>query len=502
MQINLLEYLEYTCRSQLRDKTAFWSGQDSVTFEQLRLSAQRIGSYLSHILTPRSPVIIFVDKNIETILSYLGVLYAGCYYVPVGLDLPKYRIEQILDTVQAQILITTTPQALEGIQFSGQLVTVQSLLETPIDRESLSQIRRAALDIDPAYVIFTSGSTGAPKGVLESHRAVIDYIDAFAQTFSIGEDEIIGNQAPLDYIAAIRDIYLPLKTGASTVLLPKRWFSLPMKLCQAIETFGITTLCWVSSALCLFADFHAFTYGGLGSIRKVFFTGSVLPNKYLRQWQQELPAAMFVNHYGPTEITASCTYYILDRPIELDDALPIGIPFRNTQILLLDEQGAPVPSGEIGEIYVAGSCLALGYYNQPERTRESFVPHPLNPIYPQTIYRTGDLGSWGPDGNLYFHGRKDFQIKHMGHRVELGEIEGLVRQIPTITDCCCLYHHEKEQIWLFYAGEGVSAKQITVFLRERLPGFMVPRKYQYLEQFPRQINGKIDLQQLKVYMDV
>lgn len=477
----------------------FQTPDDAVNFDEVYEKSRRIGSFIARRVRPGNPIVVFADKNLSTILLYLGVLYGGCYYVPIGLDLPKYRIQQILNTVKAEALFVAAKdrESVEALDFEGELFTYEEAAAAEADEEALRRIRRGALDVDPAYVIFTSGSTGTPKGVVESHRAVIDYIDAFADAFSISEGEVLANQAPLDYIAAIRDIYLPLKTGARTVLFPKSWFSMPRKLCQGLEDFGVTTLCWVASALCLFVDFKAFSHGGLSRVQKVFFTGSVLPGKYLRAWRQALPNALFVNHYGPTEITASCTYFTVQADTSLDEPLPIGVPFRNTKILVLNEAGREAGPGEIGEIYVGGSCLALGYYGQPEKTREVFVQNPLNDVYEERLYRTGDLGSWDESGNLIFHGRKDFQIKHMGHRVELGEIEGAAGEMPAMRECCCLYQEAKEQIWLFYAGEGLEVRQIARFLRERLPGFMVPRKFLALEQLPKKVNGKIDLAALK-----
>ena len=167
--------------------------------------------------------------------------------MPIDLELPKYRLKLILDTVQADIMVTdeTYLQAAEELEFTGKIISTRDMEEARECPEKLKAVRSQVMDVDPAYVIFTSGSTGIPKGVVESHRQLIDYIEAFSETFDIGEEEIFGNQSPLDYVAALRDLYLPLKTGASTVLIPKKYFSMPVRLFQYLNENKVTTICWV-----------------------------------------------------------------------------------------------------------------------------------------------------------------------------------------------------------------------------------------------------------------
>jgi acyl-CoA synthetase (AMP-forming)/AMP-acid ligase II len=206
---------------------------------------------------------------------------------------------------------------------------------------------------------------------------------------------------------------------------------------------------------------------------------------------------MFVNLYGPIEITVACTYFIVDREMSDDDKLPVGFPCRNTEILILNEQNQLTKVDEPGEICVRGSSLALGYYNNPERTSKGFVQNPLNPHYPELIYRTGDLGYWNDRGEIMFLGRRDFQIKHLGYRIELGEIEHAVLQVDGIKNCCVVYNQNKKEITLFYECEKELA---PAFIRERLtvalPKYMLPTVFNYMELMPRNPNGKIDRQKL------
>jgi D-alanine--poly(phosphoribitol) ligase subunit 1 len=235
----------------------------------------------------------------------------------------------------------------------------------------------------------------------------------------------------------------------------------------------------------------------LEALRKVFFAGEVFPTKHLNYWRRHLPGAFFVNLYGPIEISVDCTYFIVDREFADDEKLPIGFPCRNTDILILNDQNQPVSGEEPGELCVRGSSLALGYWNNPERTAQAFVQNPLNPHYPELIYRTGDLVHRSARGEIMFLGRKDFQIKHLGYRIELGEIEHAVLQVDGVRNCCVVYHQGRKEITLFFESEqNLAPATIREQLAAFLPKYMLPTVFHRLEQLPRNPNGKIDRQNL------
>lgn len=337
--------------------------------------------------------------------------------------------------------------------------------------------------------------------MVTSHQAAIDYIEAFTAISGITQEDRLGGQAPLDYVAAIRDIYLPLKTGASTVLLDKRLFSFPGELFDELDRYQVTTLCWVVSALCIPAKMNVLRSRAPSHVNKVIFTGAVMPSKYLAQWQSALPDALYLNHYGPTEITASCTYAIMDHPVHDDEVLPIGKPYRNTDIFLLNGQGQLITKpGEVGEIYVRGCGLALGYFGDPQKSAETFIQNPLHDRYRDPVYRTGDLAHYDNQGVYWFHGRMDHQIKHMGHRIELSEIEHAANSHSGVEASCCQYDEETQVIWLFYESDQVPSRELAVALREALPAFMLPRKLIGMPRLPLKDNGKIDIQALKEQM--
>ena len=225
-----------------------------------------------------------------------------------------------------------------------------------------------------------------------------------------------------------------------------------------------------------------------------------MPMKQLHVWQSVLPQAMYVNLYGPTEITCNCTYHIVNEQDKEKAVLPIGKPFKNERILLLDDQNHLISNPmEKGEICVSGTAVALGYYKNPEQTGKAFVQNPLNENWQEIIYRTGDIGYIGEDGLLYFSGRRDFQIKHMGHRIELSDIECALTAIDGVERCCCLY--EEEKILAFYEGT-MEQKLLVKELKKKLPAFMVPNHFISLEQFPLTKNGKIDRSALKKHWEV
>lgn len=500
MEITVLDWLDRTA-GRLPDKTAFIDESGILTFDELQQIARQIGSQLLKYKKDRQPVVVMSGRHRLTPACFLGVVYSGNFYAPIDATMPVARLTQILQVIQSDVMIVDRDnmKTVEKLEFRGTILILEELMEdTAVDEAGLERIRRKMSSDMPLYTIFTSGSTGVPKGVITSHYALMCYIEAVSEVLDIGEVDRLGNQSPLDYIAAIRDIYFPIKDGASTVILPKQYFAVPAKLFEALNQYQVTTLCWSTSALTIPVQMRAFEYEVPRFLKKVCFSGSVMPGRILKIWQEHLPDVLFVNQYGPTEATASCTYYVVKERVTEDTVLPIGKPYRQYRILLLDEQNQETLPGEIGEICILGPALALGYYGTPERSAQAFIQNPLNHAYRELIYKTGDLGRFREDGELEFHGRMDRQIKHLGHRVELSELERVAEEIEGVTESCALYDKEKEYLYLFYTGE-TQKKQISIEMRGKLPGFMVPRKIINLTEIPRLPNGKTDMVTLKTY---
>lgn len=495
MYTNVLEYLENEIDA---NACALSDEMESISYAQLREMAQRIGTFIAKRGDGTGhPIAVLIDRNIWSIVLFMGIVYSGNFYVPIDPTMPAKRVEMILNTLQPVLILS----AVEGKTIENQIVVPkEEALSSSIDCELLLRIRENALDTDPLYAMFTSGSTGTPKGVLISHRSVIDLVEQFAITFPFPDKPVFGNQAPLDFDVSVKDIYCSLKLGGTVQIIPKKLFSMPAQLIPYLNAHHVNVIIWAVSAMRIVSDYKIFDIHIPKYLSLVMFSGEVMPVKALNDWMEHLPQAEFVNLYGPTEITCNCTYYPVKKHFSNDEVLPIGKAFRNTTVFLLNEQNEQISEksqGVVGEICVKGTCLALGYYNNEEKTQEAFVQNPLNRFYPERIYRTGDLGYYDEEGNLFFASRKDFQIKHMGHRIELGEIEVAVNALDFIDVGCCVFDEKREKIILCYQSKEACDKLIVKELAKVLPKFMWPQQFRHFEQLPMNKNSKLDRVLLK-----
>lgn len=502
MQTNILGYLDATT-ARVPDKIAFADENTVLSFCQFREAARRVGSWLSLHGFCHEPVMVYMRKSPESLAAFFGAVYGGCFYVPLDDEMPDRRIGLILHDTQARVMICDeeTADKVTGLGWKGTLVRYEECLKTEIHEEALAEIRRAALDLDPVCVFYTSGSTGIPKGVVCCHRGILDYVEHLSETLGFDEDCIFANQTPLYWDASMKEIYATLKCGASTWLVPKELFVFPVKLVEYLNQHHINTVCWVVSALTMISAFGAFDIVKPEYLRTIAFCGEVFPVKQFNIWKKALPETEFYNLYGPTEATGVSTCYHADRLFPEDGVIPIGKPFGNTQILLLDESGHIVPEGAVGEICIRGAGVTLGYYGNEEQSERVYTQNPLNAWYHDRIYHTGDLARWDRDGNLVFVSRKDHQIKHMGHRIELGEIEADAGLTEGVVSCCCIFVKERNKIVLFYEG-AVSKADLTRILRQRLPRYMMPNAVIQVSHIPLTANGKMDRMELqKIYQE-
>ncbi|HHT96808.1 MAG TPA: amino acid adenylation domain-containing protein [Clostridiales bacterium] len=496
MQKNILEYLENSV-TLYPDKVAYTDEITKLNFKDVYMRARSIASFISTDLY-KEPIVVFMGKSPETITAFYGVVYSGNYYVPIDEEMPHHRIELIFESLKPKAVICNKEKAdvLKDFSYNGKVILYEDIINEPIDDEKLNDIRRKQIDIDPIYIVFTSGSTGTPKGVVACHRSVIDYIEALSDVLDINEKTVFGNQTPLYVDACLKELIPTLKYAATTYLIPKELFMFPLQLVDYLNKNKINTICWVVSALTMISSFGTLEKEIPKYLELIAFGSEVFPIKQFNLWRNALPNAKFINLYGPTEATGMSTYYKVDREFELDEMIPIGKAFNNTEILLLNDENKLAELGEEGEICIRGTSLTLGYYNDFVRTNEVFVQNPLNDKFPELIYKTGDIGRYNEYGDLMFVSRKDNQIKHMGHRIELGEIESAANMVPGIKTAACVFNDKKKKIVLYYVGE-CTLVDVSLFLKTKLPRFMIPNKIKCLENMPLTSNGKIDRVQLK-----
>lgn len=497
MQNNVLEYLEKTV-VRVPDKVAYANDKDEITFKQVYDGARAIGSYLYGHGFYKKPVVVFMEKHPNAIVAFFGALYGGDYYVPLDEEMPRHRIELIFKSLEPQIVIVDekTRELLKEFDYHGEACLFTDLIAAAVDETALRFVREHQIDTDPMYIVFTSGSTGIPKGVMACHRSVLDYIEQLSETLGFGEDTVFGNQSPLYFDACLKELYPTIKFGATTYLVPKSLFMFPIQLVEFLNEKKINTICWVVSALTMISGFGALKEVVPKYLKTVAFGSEVFPIRQFNMWREALPDAKFTNLYGPTECTGMSCFFHVDREFTGDEPIPIGRPFKNTEILLLKEDNTPAGEGETGEICIRGTSLTLGYYKNPEKTAEAFVQNPLNDMYPELIYRTGDIGRYNERHELVFVSRKDYQIKHMGHRIELGEIEVIVNMLEQVQSSCCVYDDEKKKITLYYVGD-ISKADVIAYTKEKLPRYMIPNYTVQLDCMPFTPNGKIDRKALK-----
>lgn len=492
---NILEYLELSAQKYYT-KIAFTDENNSITYGECVERSKKVGTQLLELNSKRQPIAVLLDKNVESLTCFFGVVYSGNFYVVIDSFMPQDRIEKIFETLKPIAMISDYAHQELAQNLHHKVYYYEDLLNVDIDDDSLKEVRNHMIDTDPLYALFTSGSTGMPKGAVVSHRNVINYATWYKETFDINEETQFGSQTPFYFSMSVSDVYSTIIAGATLHIIPKKLFSFPIKLIEYMNEKQVNTIYWVPSALCIVANLKVLNYADLEYVNKVLFAGEVMPTKQLNYWMDKLPNAMFANLFGPTETTDICTYYIVDRKFNDDEVLPIGKACNNCDVFLLDENDEEVLDDREGELCVRGSFLSLGYYNNDEKTREAFVQNPLNKAYPEIIYRTGDLVKYNENGELIYITRKDFQIKHMGYRIELGEIEAAVNSLEKIQSCAVIFDDRKDKIVMIYTGK-IDDNGIMEGISNKIPHYMYPNVIVKVKMMPYNQNGKIDRNWLK-----
>ncbi|MCR5502330.1 MAG: amino acid adenylation domain-containing protein [Lachnospiraceae bacterium] len=497
--ITYLDLFENTV-SRFPEKTAVILEDSIITYRELFEKSKAFGSALSIRLQgkTRVPVCIFIDKGIECLIAMLGTVYSGNFYIPLDVKTPVGRLKSILDTLDSDQVICTEREraSLTKQGYTGELISFEQITENheTADEDLLEKIREQMLDTDLMYIIFTSGSTGVPKGVSIRHISVLDYMEALIWDLGITSEDTIGNQTPFYADMSLKDIYLSFAAGATICIIPQTFFMSPKKLLNYMQMHQVTCIMWVPTAYRLVSQFDALSLIRPEGLKKFVFSGESMPISTFNYWKEKYPDGTYIQLYGPSEITGACTSYHVQGEWKEGETIPIGKAFRNTGLLLITDDGRILGQEETdteGEICVYGTCLAAGYYRNPEKTREVFVQNPLFPGTDTRMYRTGDMGKWDAEGNLVFISRRDYQVKHGGKRIELGEIEAAVDEIAEIGMCCAAHNRINDELILYYTGD-MDKNAIRERISNRLPKYMIPTRFVGLEKLPLLPNGKLD----------
>jgi D-alanine--poly(phosphoribitol) ligase subunit 1 len=464
--------------------TAHISGDRKLTFGQLGAHANALAAYLlERFGEDRAPVAVLGHREPEMLIAFIGVAKSGRPYIPIDTALPQERINHIL------------------------AIAKPTLVLTPHETTKLSELGKSAPSRrlqpdDPFYIIFTSGSSGTPKGIIITLSCLEHFIGWMLreQKFIEG-DEIFLNQAPFSFDLSVLDLYCSLVTGGTLLSISRDLVANPKLLYRALANSNITT--WVSTPsfveMCLVE--RKFNRALLQRIRRFLFCGEILLPDTARLLLDRFPGAEVWNMYGPTEATVATTSVRIDRDIlEKYLALPVGRPMAGTEVFVTDENRKILPSGSRGEIVIKGPNVSPAYLGRADLTAARFFQEGN-----QRAYRTGDWGRF-QDGLLFFEGRIDSQIKLNGYRIELGDLEANLRALPMVRDAAVVPVVKNGKVqWLagfvvpsadFEAADPGLTTTLRERLRERLPAYMLPRKFVIMNAFPITANGKVDRSKL------
>jgi amino acid adenylation domain-containing protein len=498
---NLIEYFERTVKRHPQ-RIAVTAGDRNISFQKLREASRSLAMHLiSETLAvgANRPIAVFLPKDISSVISDLAVIYSCNIYMNLDVKLPQYRIANIVRQIKPAVIITDNKNKDKLAEIDGcfSILNIDDFeLGDSADDDIITARLDKSIDTDPLCIINTSGSTGTPKGVVLNHRSFIDFTEWAIETLRIGESEIIGSLSPLVFDIYSFELCMMMAKGSNIVLIPDLLTAFPAGILNLLAEQQVTFIFWVPTIMVNIANLDLLAKVRLTDLKTVWFAGEVFPTKQLNYWKASLPSAMFVNLYGPIEITLDCTYYVVDRLLKDDEPVPIGFPCRNTDIIILNDSDNLAQCNEMGELCVRGTSLAMGYYNDPVKTKEVFVQNPLNEAYPEIIYRTGDIVFRNAKGEIIFKGRKDTLVKHLGYRIEMSEIEhGVINVLKIVENACVVYDKRRGRLVLYYeAATEIEVADMIKKISGLFPRYMIPNVFSRMLELPRNVNGKIDRQ--------
>jgi amino acid adenylation domain-containing protein len=514
-------YLDSACSAFPAD-TAVSCGNRQLTYKQLHARSNQLAHCLKNYGVNRQDRVLFcLQRSEQCILSIFGILKSDAIYVPIDSKSPRTRWQQIIEDCEPAAIIcdNSTIASLSKIppvqKSRVPLISLQYSSEIAMDlkmpvvtREILADQTPQNpvyhnIDTDIAYILYTSGSTGQPKGSMISHLNIHNYIDWATGCFDISKQDRILGTAPFHFDMSTFDIYCAVKSGAALCIASETDMLFPVNHVNLIERERITIWKAISSLIMYLAKTDAIIPGRMAALHKILFGGEVLAAKYLIKWMKTYPEKEFYNVYGPTEATGISIYHhVTEIPEDNGTPIPIGRPCSNTDVLLLNEKNQTAKMGEVGELHMRGSCLSQGYWRDPAKTESAFIPNPLTKIPGDRIYRTRDLARMREDGTFEFLGRADDQIKHLGYRIELQEIERALLSIESVHDAAAALLNSQwtdiPELTAFVELDNAhDPSDILSALKTVLPHYMIPKTIWPVGKIPRTSRGKVDRNALK-----
>ena len=482
------------------EATAVIFGAEEVSYGALNRRANQLAHYLRRQGVGREVLVgLMLERSVELVVSVLGVLKAGGAYVPLDPSYPRERLRLMVEEAQLGVLLQNGEA--EETQDWRQYAPVVNLKEMSeaLERESADNLEDGASLENLAYVIYTSGSTGRPKGVMITHQSICNHMHWMQNAFPLLESDRVLQRTSFSFDASVWEFYAPLLAGSTLVLLPPSLGHDIKELIDSINRDRVTVIQLVPSLLRLLLQDPAFAT--CKSLRRVFCGGEALSVE-LQDRLFALHNVSLINLYGPTESTIDAVFWTCKAQDGLQN-VPLGTPVSNITAFVLDRYLQPTPPGLFGELYLGGVGLARGYLTRADLTAEKFLPNPFSKDPGARLYRTGDIVSRASDGTLWFHGRYDHQVKLRGFRIELAEIEAVLKEYPGVTDAVALIREGpelgKEQRLVAYVVKDtrgtpveLTTTQLRRFLHEHLPDHMIPSLFVMLDEMPLTPSGKVN----------
>ncbi len=498
----------------------------AVTYGDLDVWSNRVAAVLrSQDVKKGDRIGIYVPKSLASLVSIFGILKSGACYVPLDPTAPLERLAYIIRDSGITVLMTSAARVDRIRDMFPEACPLRSVILVDCDLPAAEQPQTAtvpdtvsliswkgvlevpeptrqaetAIETDTAYILYTSGSTGTPKGVMISHRNSLTFVDWAADFVGLTSEDRVSSHAPLHFDLSIFDIFASCRAGATIILIPEGGSTFPKDLAQHIENKRITVWYSVPSALTLLVLYGDLGARDLGALHTIIFAGEVFPTKHLRSLMSLIPHARYLNWYGPTE-TNVCTYYevpVLDP--DRTEPVPIGKACANSETFVVNASGQKVSTpGESGELYARGPTVMQGYWGAPEMTATRLVCNPFQRHFEEFVYRTGDVVRIDGDGNYIYLGREDGMVKTRGYRVELGEIEVALYELPAVREAVVLpvphdvFGNLLRAVISLNEGYSLSREDVTGYCTKRLPRYMVPEVVEFREELPKTSTGKTD----------